>query len=147
MTIRILLADDHAMFRNALYMTLKDVPGIDLVAQAVNGNQVLDLVAQTHPDIVCMDINMPKLNGIDATTQLIALQPDIKVIGLSSHVDRFLISKMMQAGAMAYVEKSHAGCELLSAIYAVNQNKRYIDTTLCSDATLWDVLYPGGTWH
>ena len=116
MTARILLADDHAMVREALRMLLERAAGIDVVAEVANGLAVLDAVSQTQPDVVCMDINMPGMNGIEATRQLLAAHPGLKVIGLSAHADEERIAAMIAAGAVGYVVKSNAGTELLEMI-------------------------------
>jgi DNA-binding NarL/FixJ family response regulator len=147
MTTRILLADDHVLFRDALRMTMANMPGIEVVGEASNGDQVLSLVAQTRADIVCMDINMPTLNGIEATRQLMLLYPKLKIIGLSSHVDMHMITKMMESGAMAYVEKSDAGRELLPAILAVSRNKLYLSPNLSLNDELIAILKARGAVH
>lgn len=116
MSLKVLLADDHRIFRNALRMLLEEVPGIDVVAEVADGRKVLDAVRQTRPDVVCMDISMPGLSGIEATRQLLASCPSVKVIGLSAHDDALRTAEMLAAGALEYVVKSNAGVELLAAI-------------------------------
>ena len=116
MSLKILLADDHRIFRKALRMLLEDVPGIDIVAEVADGRDILAAVSQTRPDMVCMDINMPGLTGIEATRQLLASYPDVKVIGLSAHDDALQSAEMFAAGALEYVVKSNAGVDLLAAI-------------------------------
>ncbi len=126
MPFRILLADDHALFRHALRLSLETMSDIEVIAEASNGCEVLQIIDNIVPDIVCMDINMPKLNGIDTMTQIHAKHPKIKVIALSSHVDPHVIDKMIKAGALCYVDKTRAGIELPIAIHNINQNKMYI---------------------
>ena len=82
MKYKVLLADDHALFLDALRMVLELESDIEVVAQVSDGTHVLQAVLQTNPDVVCMDINMPGMNGVDATRQLIAHLPTLKVIGL-----------------------------------------------------------------
>ncbi len=130
MKLRILLADDHALFRQAIRLTLLTSPDIDIVAEVANGNEVLRRVEQTHPDIVCMDINMPKLNGVEATRQLHAVYPEIKIIALSSHIDPYLAARMIDAGALGYVDKSTAGNDLPVAINLVRQNQVFLSSGL-----------------
>jgi two-component system NarL family response regulator len=122
---RILLVDDHQMFREALRSLLERVPGLEVVGEAGNGLQVLPLVTELAPDIVCMDIGMPGMNGIETTRQLVAAFPGIKVIALSTHVDHIYVTDMMKAGAAAYVTKAEGGKELLRAIEAVAKNHTY----------------------
>ncbi|MDO8653967.1 MAG: response regulator transcription factor [Undibacterium sp.] len=130
MTLRLLLADDHTLFRQALRMILETERDIIIVAEATDGYGVLNAVEQSKPDVVCMDINMPKLNGVEATQQLHAVHPEVKIIGLSSHIDPYLVAQMIHAGALAYVDKAHAGIELIAAIRMVNQNQPYLSPEL-----------------
>jgi two-component system NarL family response regulator len=129
--LRILLADDHQMFREAVRILLSSSADFSVVAETGDGLQVLSLVRETAPDIVCMDIGMPGLNGIEATRQIARSFPQIKVIALSTYADRGYVRDMLAAGASAYVTKTSAGAELLQAIAAVRQNRSY----LCPDAT------------
>lgn len=131
MSLRILLADDHQMFREALRILLERNPGFEVVAETGDGLKVLALAVETTPDIVCMDIDMPGLNGIDITRQIAATLPSTKVIALSVFSDREYVTRMLGAGAAAYVTKAEAGAELLRAIDAVSRNRSY----LCPDAT------------
>jgi DNA-binding NarL/FixJ family response regulator len=135
MTLRILLADDHLMFRRAIRMVLQTEPDIDIVAEANNGLEALQLAGDELFDVVCMDINMPVLDGIETTRQLLAAHPKIKVIGLSGHVDPLLISRMINAGAQAYVDKSCAGSELLTAIRTVTNNGFFLSPVLGKRST------------
>jgi DNA-binding NarL/FixJ family response regulator len=130
MKCRILLADDHQMFREALRMCLESSPNLEVVAEISDGTEVLDGVATSHPDIVCMDFNMPKLNGAQATGQLLAVYPHIKVIAMSAHTDLHLAANMLQAGALGFVDKAQAGSEILEAIAMVNRNKFFLSPTL-----------------
>lgn len=129
MKTRIVLADDHRMFRQALRAMLECEPGIEVVGEASDGVELLRIALQTLPDVVCIDIGMPNLNGIEATRRLLALHPAIKVIGLSAYNDRDFILDMLKAGASAYVTKNEAGDELLRALKAVRLNRKY----LCPD--------------
>ena len=131
MNVRILLADDHLMFREALRILLDRNPDFEVVAETGDGLEVFALARETAPHIVCMDIDMPGLNGIEITRQIVAALPAIKVIALSTFSDRGYIADMLNAGASAYVTKAAAGVELLRAIDAVSRNRSY----LCPDAT------------
>lgn len=129
MKTRIVLADDHRMFRQALRAMLESEPGVEVVGEASDGIELLQIAQQTLPDVVCIDIGMPNLNGIEATRRLLALHPAIKVIGLSAYNDRDFILDMLKAGASGYVTKNEAGDELLRALKAVRLNRKY----LCPD--------------
>lgn len=128
---RIVLADDHQMFREALRILLERTPDFEVVGETGDGLHVHSLVGATRPDIVCMDIEMPGLNGIENTRRIKADFPDTRVIALSVYSDRGYIKGMLNAGALAYVTKSEAGNELLRAIESVGRNRSY----LCPDAT------------
>lgn len=131
MNVRILLADDHQMFREALRILLERTPDFEIVAETGDGLEVFALARETAPSIVCMDIAMPGLSGVEITRQITAALPLIKVIALSSFSDRGYVADMLNAGAAAYVTKAAAGVELLRAIEAVRRNRSY----LCPDAT------------
>lgn len=131
--LRVLLVDDHRMFREALRALLERSPNIEVVAETGNGNDTLAQIAETSPDIVCMDIGLPGMNGVETTRRLKAAHPEIKVIALSIYAERRYVLDMIEAGASAYVTKDEASDELLRAIDAVQRNRSY----LCPDvATL-----------
>ena len=130
MGVRILLADDHQLFRDALHVMLEKETSIQVVAETGDGLEVVDLSQKTLPDVVCMDISMPGMNGIETTRRLLANCPDIKVIGLSAFTDQRYICEMLDAGASGYITKAAAGEQLLRAIRTVLQGQKY----LCPDA-------------
>lgn len=125
MKLRILLADDHQLFRDGLRIMLENEPSILVVAETGEGLAVVKLAREKHPDVVCMDINMPGMNGIDTTRRLIAACPEVKVIGVSAFVDERYILEMLDAGASGYVTKASAGDQLLRAIKAVHNGQKY----------------------
>jgi DNA-binding NarL/FixJ family response regulator len=127
--VRIFLVDDHQMFRDALRSLLEREPGLQVVGETGDAFEVIGLVRKTSADIVCMDIGMPGMNGIEITRHLIAAFPLIRVVALSTHSDQRYVSDMMNAGACAYVTKAEAADELLRAISAVLDNRKY----LCPD--------------
>jgi DNA-binding NarL/FixJ family response regulator len=124
--LRVLLADDHQLVRDALRLMLEMEPDIKVVAEASNGNDVPRLAREMNVDVVCMDIAMPGMNGIEATEKLLAVLPSVKVIGLSAYVDQRFILDMLQAGAVGYVTKADASEELLRAIRAVRRHQTYL---------------------
>jgi PAS domain S-box-containing protein len=106
--IRILLVDDHQIMRQGLRSMLESEPGFEIAAEAVDGEMAVELAASIRPDVVLMDINMPKLNGMEATRRIKHLFPDIAVIGLSMHEDPKLEQLMYEAGASVYLSKGTA---------------------------------------
>ena len=124
--IRILLAEDHDVMREALRFLLDAREEFTVVGEADDGRQVMAVAEKTAPDVVVMDINMPELNGIEATRQLIDRFPHIKVLGLSIHTKGRMVSEMLKAGAHGYVPKNSAATELISAIRTVMAGKMYV---------------------
>jgi two-component system, NarL family, response regulator NreC len=126
MLTRVLLADDHTILRQGLASLLGATPGLAIVGEAANGRKAVELAAQWAPDVVVMDVAMPDLNGIEATRQIKARCPAIKVIGLSMHSDERFIAGMLRAGAAGYLLKEGAFEELAQAIRAVVANQTYL---------------------
>jgi DNA-binding NarL/FixJ family response regulator len=124
--IRIFLVDDHQMFRDALRSLLEKNPDYEVVGETGDAFEVNRLVRHTSAKIVCMDIGMPGMNGIETTRRLIADCPHVKVIALSTYSDQRFVADMMNAGASAYITKAEAANELLRAISAVRNNQKYL---------------------
>lgn len=130
MKVRVLLVDDHKMFRYALRLILEKETNIEVVGEAGDGQEMLALAHKSVPDVVCMDISMPNMDGIDATRRLLAINPSIKVIGLSAYVDQYYVMEMMNAGAAGYITKAESVEEIMRAINTVyHTQKKY----LCPD--------------
>jgi CheY-like chemotaxis protein len=120
-TIRVLLADDHALFRNALGRLLKNVPGLEVVGHANDGKEVIELAQKLRPDVILMDIRMPRVNGIEATRIIHREYPDICIIGLSMYDDQERAQAMRDAGAADYRNKGCDATELVEAVRACVQ--------------------------
>jgi DNA-binding NarL/FixJ family response regulator len=114
--IRVVLADDHPMYRYGVEAVLADVAAIDLVGTAASGEELLALVASSHPDVVLTDVRMPDLSGIEVTRRLVASYPDLPVLVLTMHDDDESVYGAMRAGASGYLLKGADGSELVSTI-------------------------------
>ncbi len=128
MSIRVLLVDDHAMMREGLRLLLEKMPEVEVVGEADDGHKAIELANSLVPDVVVMDVGMPELNGMEATSRILADNPDVKVVALSVYSDRQYILGMLKAGASGYVLKAAAGEELFRAIEAVTKNRKYISS-------------------
>jgi DNA-binding NarL/FixJ family response regulator len=126
MNIKVLLVDDHAIIREGLRSLLEKQPEMEVVADTDDGRKAFDLVGELLPDIVIMDITMRGLNGIEATRQIIAQFPAVKVIALSIHSKRRDVADMLSAGASGYILKECLFDELVQAIKAVAAGGRYL---------------------
>ncbi len=128
--IRVLIADDHAIVRTGLRLLLSHQQDIEVVGEAGDGRECVDLAAQLQPDVVLMDISMPVMNGMEATKIIKERQSDVQVLGLTMHDDDVYFFQLLNAGASGYVLKGASPDELLSAIRAVAQGQAYIYPTL-----------------
>ena len=103
--IRIMIVDDHTLVRTSLTTVLGTYPDLTVVGQAADGEEGVELAAKLKPDVVLMDMGMPRKNGVQATRALVERCPEIRVIGLSMYEADIMAAPMLQAGAVAYVEK------------------------------------------
>jgi DNA-binding NarL/FixJ family response regulator len=126
MNIKVLLVDDHAIIREGLRSLLEKQPEMEVIADTDDGRKARELVRELSPNIVIMDITMPGLNGIEATRQITAEFPDVKVIALSIHSKRRYVADMLSAGATGYILKECLFDELVAAIKAVAAGGRYL---------------------
>jgi DNA-binding NarL/FixJ family response regulator len=126
MSIKVLLVDDHTIIREGLRSLLEKEPNMEVVADTDNGRKARDLVRELSPNVVIMDITMPGLNGIEATRQITAESPHVKVIALSIHSKRRYVADMLSAGAAGYILKECLFDELVKAIQAVVAGGQYL---------------------
>jgi DNA-binding NarL/FixJ family response regulator len=125
--IRVLLADDQRLVRESLGVLLGLLGGIELVATASDGEEALALAAEHHPQVVLMDIRMPRLDGIEATRRLRELCPEVRVISLTTYADDESVLGALRAGARGYLTKDASGEEIRAAILTVAAGDAAID--------------------
>ncbi len=123
---RLLIADDHQMFVDGLKSLLEDEKELCVVGEAKNGYEVLEICDQEAVDIVIMDINMPLMDGIQASKELSKKHPSIKILGLSMYNDRDYIADILKAGALGYVLKNTGKENLLNAISTLQSGAHYL---------------------
>jgi DNA-binding NarL/FixJ family response regulator len=128
--LRILLADDHETVREGLRMILNAQPDMQVVATAGDGRDAVAQAERITPDVVIMDISMPGLNGLAATSQLVERVPSARVLTLTRHADSSYLQQLMRAGAAGYVLKQSRPAELLHAIRAVATGGKYLDASM-----------------
>ncbi len=126
MAIRIVLIDDHHLVRQGLKALIEKEPDLQVVGEAENGKEAVELVQQHRPHLVIIDVSLPDNSATEATEQILAGTPDVKVIALSLHSGRHFVISMFQAGASAYLLKDCAFEELAQAIRMVAGGKTYL---------------------
>ncbi len=134
---KILLADDHTIVRQGLKLIISSHADLQVIGEAANGREVLELAEKLKPDLILMDVAMPELNGIEATRRLHQISPRTKVLVLSMHKEAVYVREILKAGARGYILKDAIDTELISAIQSVARGDGYISPavsgTLLSD--------------
>lgn len=123
--VRLIIADDHSILQDGLCSSLEREKGFEVVAMADSGRRAIELASLHRPDIIIMDVSMPGLNGMEATKQILARHPEIKIIALSMHMEKIYVAGMMNAGASGYILKVCSFKELLKCIQAVLSGKLF----------------------
>ena len=129
-TYRVILADDHALFRSGVKRILSEVSGVEVVGEAADGLQLLALLKQMTPDLVILDISMPKLRGLEAIQQIKSSYPRVQVLILTMHKDAEYLSYALGAGAAGFLLKQDADPELLEAITNIRRGKTYLSPAI-----------------
>jgi DNA-binding NarL/FixJ family response regulator len=132
MKIKVLLADDHKLFRDGLSTLLNKQPDMKVVGEAKDGTSSVQLARELDPDFILMDISMSDLNGIEATRRILSERPRTKVLMLSMHSDRRFVIEALKAGACGYLLKDSAFEELLLAIKTARENQFYLSREITS---------------
>ncbi len=128
--MRVLLVDDHPLFRQGLRALLEANSAVEVVGEAGDGAEAVSLTRERSPDVVIMDISMPGHDGLDATRRIKEYFPEVKVIILSMHADNIYVDQALKSGALGYVHKDAVYDELFFAIDAVQKDKPYLSPTV-----------------
>lgn len=124
--ITILIADDHTLVRETWSFILNTDPRFNVIAESGSGEDAVEMAKKLRPNIVIMDINLPGINGIEATQQIRKFSPGSRILGVSLHTQPTYARKMMQKGAMGYVTKNSSREEMFKAILEIQSGKKYI---------------------
>jgi two-component system, NarL family, response regulator NreC len=124
-SVRILIADDHALIRSGLRALLVHEPGFEVVAEASDGQEAIEIAQRTNLHVAVLDIGMPKLNGIEAARRIAAFERNIQVVMLTVYSDECYLLNALRAGARGYVLKSSAESEIVDAVRAVSEGKAF----------------------
>jgi two-component system response regulator NreC len=124
--IKLLITDDHQLFREGLANLLFSALDIEVIAQAENGKEAIEKAKQFKPDVVLLDIAMPKMNGIEATRELKRIMPNVKIVAVSMHSEKQYVKGILEAGADGYLLKNCTYRQLTDAIYSVYSGKKFL---------------------
>lgn len=133
--MKIIIVDDHKIFRKGLKMVINSFPDTEVIAEASNGNEFINIIKKTDADIIFMDINMPELNGYETTLKTIELKPDMKIIAMSANEDISSINQMLYAGVEGYITKNADYDEIQLAIKKVSQGKHFFSDSILETIT------------
>ncbi len=131
-TIRVLIADDHQLFRDGLNALVLSAPDTEVAGEAASGKEAIQLAAETQPDVILMDLQMPDMDGIEATRQIVQASPDIKVLMVTMFEDDQSVFAAMRAGARGYVLKGAKHEEMLRAIRAVSSGEAIFSPSIAA---------------
>jgi DNA-binding NarL/FixJ family response regulator len=140
--LRILIADDHEVARRGIRALLESHPGWEVCGEAADGREAVSATVKLKPDLVLLDIGMPGLNGLDATRQILAADPDIRVLILTMHDSEQVVREVLAAGARGFLLKSDAGRDLVAAVEALQRHRTFF-TTKVAQLVLEGYLRPG----
>lgn len=131
--IRVIIADDHSLVREGIIAFLKLCDDMEVVGEASDGLEAVEKAERLKPDIILLDINMPKLGGLEATLEIKRRVPDVRILILTQYDDREYISRLLKAGVSGYILKKAAGSDLISAIRAVKRGELYLHPSIAKE--------------
>jgi two-component system, NarL family, response regulator LiaR len=126
--IKVMIVDDHELVREGIKSLLETYDDIKIIGEARNGVEAVEMITQKVPDILLMDIKMPKMNGIDAAKKIMEKNPEIKIIALTSFIDKNLVEDALKSGVMGYVMKNTTGDKLISVIRGAVEGKSFLSS-------------------
>lgn len=138
---KLMIVEDHDLVRTGLRNILEGVAGLELVAEAANGEDAIVLARQHRPDVILMDVGLPGLSGLETTERILKTQPDIRIIILTAFTEPPLPARLLDIGASGYLTKACDARELIVAVKAVSRGERYIGSEIAQQLAL--SLLPG----
>ena len=137
----LVLADDHVMFRKGVKRIITEVDDFEVIGEANDGRELLDLLKKTSPHMIILDISMPNLRGLEATREIKQIYPHIKILLLTMHKKKEFIQQAMAAGADGYLLKEDADTELLKAVKTIREGNKFIGLCTSLSYILYVVLH------
>jgi DNA-binding NarL/FixJ family response regulator len=131
--MRVLIADDHALVREGIAAFLKLCDDIEVVGEASDGLEAIEKTGKFHPDIVIMDINMPKLGGLETTIEIKKMWPNTKVLVLTQYEDKEYITRFLKAGVSGYLLKKAVGSDLITGLRAISRGELYLYSSIATE--------------
>ncbi len=146
-SVRILVVDDYEPFRRFIRSTMEQELGLQVIAEASDGLDAVQKAAELQPDLIVLDLGLPKLNGIEAARRIRKLSPESKILIVSQECSVDVAQEAFSVGVAGYVVKAHAGSELLTAVEAVRQGRRFISSGLSGPPFTKNKQGPDGSDH
>lgn len=131
--IKVMIADDHALVREGISAFLRMSSDIEVVGEASDGLEAIEVAREINPDVILMDIAMPRLGGLEATIELKKICPNTKILIVTQYDDKEYVNRLLKAGVSGYILKRSAGTDLIAAIKAVSRGEFYLCPALASD--------------
>src|SRR6476661_10966837 len=142
-TLRVLVADDHEIVRKGVCALIMSHPGWEICGEACDGREAVDKATQLKPDVVILDIGMPSLNGLEATRQILKVNPQARILILTLHDSDQIVREVLNAGARGFLLKSDAARDLVAAVEALRRDKTYFTSKVA--AMVLEGYLKGGT--